>query len=81
MAESDEMLGGKSTAELVIDAQRVFAADLFADDHDRTLATRPFPRGAEERVYHHDPIDSLVEVCCSSDEVAPTTRRTKCADQ
>ncbi len=79
MAEPDEMLGRERTAELIIDTQGVFAVNPFTDDHDRTLAPRPLPRGTEERIDHHDAVDPLVEVGGPGDEVASTAGGTQCA--
>ena len=79
MAEPDEMLGRERTAELIIDTQGVFGVNPFTDDHDRTLAPRPLPRGTEERIDHHDAVDPLVEVGGPGDEVASTAGGTQCA--
>ena len=81
MAETDKMLCGKRTTQLVIDSQRVFAIDPFTDDHHRTLAPRPLPRGSEERIDHHNAINSLVEVGGPGDEVTSTTGSAKCTYQ
>ena len=79
MAEPDKVLGGKRATEFVIDAEGVFAVNALTDDHDRTLAPRPLPRGTEERIDHHDAVDSLVEVGGPGDEVASTAGGTQCA--
>lgn len=81
MAETDKMLCGKRTTELVIDSQRVFAVNPLTDDHRRTLTPRPLPRGSEERIDHHDAIHPLVQVGGSGDEVTSTTGSAQCTYQ
>ncbi len=77
VSEFDQVASRHRAAECIIDSERVLSIDTLTDNDDRAFGPRTLPGRSEEGIDDNNPVDPLIQVGVSGDQISTAIRCTQ----